>query len=377
MSTIRNGRISTTSKYAKVIGVPELSLESLEREYSDDDLHSVASVSSSASTRAAEERRKISRAEGCFITKQPGYHLVRAHWVKTVQKDARLKFEVKTFLEGLGIVRQNFSLDAPPNLTPLDRNLHYALDKLGFFAVTCSKPTLQALIYLVEKENAEWQKRGGQYNRYFRFDQPLFTDAMYELVLLHPHHLLPKRGSALTVFTEHGENLSGKMYFVAPDGALRETSENDSPRLPAFPSNRTRVLEHALNPFLVLLNAEIAFRRFKRRSHPLCADYTELIDLTIDLVDKIYFKPIVDQIERRRNQDRLVYSTHKDVHIDKAVTKESAKNSRMGIVVEQPGPDASHEEIVEYHQYLMSGCDYTDEDSEDSDHDDGFDDDYN
>ena len=96
MATIRNGRISTTTtfKYAKISGVPELSLGSLEREYSDQDLQSVASVSSSASTRAAQERRKISRGEGCFITKQPGYYLEKAHWVNAVQKDATLKFEV-------------------------------------------------------------------------------------------------------------------------------------------------------------------------------------------------------------------------------------------------------------------------------------------
>lgn len=94
MATIRNGRISTTFKYAKISGIPELSLGSLEREYSDQDLHSVASVSSSASTRAVKERRKISRGEGCFITKQPGYYLERAHWVNAVRKDATLKFEV-------------------------------------------------------------------------------------------------------------------------------------------------------------------------------------------------------------------------------------------------------------------------------------------
>lgn len=94
MATIRNGRNSTTFKYPKISGIPELSLGSLEREYSDQDLHSVASVSSSASTRAVKERKKISRGEGCFITKQPGYYLERAHWVNAVRKDTTLKFEV-------------------------------------------------------------------------------------------------------------------------------------------------------------------------------------------------------------------------------------------------------------------------------------------
>ncbi|KXN85511.1 hypothetical protein AN958_11236 [Leucoagaricus sp. SymC.cos] len=375
MATIRNGRISTTFKYTKIIGVPDLSLESLEREYSDKDLQSVASVSSSASTRAAQERRKISRAEGCFITKQPGYHLERVHWVNAVRKDAMLKFEVETLLRDLGIVRQKFSLDAPSNLTPLDRNIHYTLDKLGFLAVTCSKATLQSLISLVEKENSEWQDRGGDYMRHFRFNQPPFTDAMYELVLLHPRHYLQKKGSALTVFTEHEDDLSGKMYLVSPDGALREGSENNKPRLPAFTSNRARASEDVLNPFLVCLNAEIAFRRFRRRPHPLCAEYTELIDLTIDLVHKIYFKPLVDQIEWKLNQSRLAYSkdaegdvnmggtvdefgTGEAVGNDKTITSRViGKKSRTGTVVKRPGPFASHDEIIEYNQYLMSGYD--------------------
>jgi len=197
---------------------------------------------------------------------------------------------------------------------------------------------------------------------------------MYELVLLHPHHYLQKRGSTLTVFTQHGDDLSGKMYLVSPDGVLREGSENDKQWLPAFASNRARALEDTLNPFLVVLNAEIAFRRFKRRPHPLCADYTELINLTIDLVDKIYFKPLVDQIEWKRNQTRLAYSTDaegdvnmggtvdefgtgKAVDNDKTITPRGiGKKSRMGTVVKQPGPVASHDEIIKYNQYLMSGC---------------------
>jgi hypothetical protein len=197
---------------------------------------------------------------------------------------------------------------------------------------------------------------------------------MYELVLLHPLHYLPKRGSALTVFTEDGNNLSGKMYLVSPDGALREGPDDNMPRLPAFSSNRARNSEDVLNPFLVVINAEIAFRRFKRQPHALCTEYTELIDLTIDLVDKIYFKPLVDEIEEKLNQTRLVYSkdtdgdvnmggtadefgTGKAVDNEKTITsRTSGKNSRTGTVVKRPGPNASHGEIVEYRQYLMSGC---------------------
>ncbi|KDR80413.1 hypothetical protein GALMADRAFT_1196707 [Galerina marginata CBS 339.88] len=216
MATIRNGKISTTFKYVKIVGIPDLSLEPLEREYSDSELQSVASVSSSTSARAANERRKISRAEGCFITKQPGYHLERAHWVNVVRKNARLKYEVvrlkkihfqsslnlkhssiqENLLIDLHIVRRGFSLEAPPNIAPcssavsrfvlqatdyqlVDRNLHYTLAKLGFFAVTCSKETFLSLISLVEKENEEWQARDGDYTRRFEVGVRSYPHSRY------------------------------------------------------------------------------------------------------------------------------------------------------------------------------------------------------
>lgn len=118
MATIRNDRISTTFKYAKIFGIPEFSLEPMEHAYSDEDLKSVVSVSSSAGTKAAQERRKISRKEGCFITKQTGYHLKRAHWVNAVRKDTRLKYNVEIFLVKLSVVPRTFLLDSPTNLAP-------------------------------------------------------------------------------------------------------------------------------------------------------------------------------------------------------------------------------------------------------------------
>lgn len=175
------------------------------------------------------------------------------------------------------------------------------------------------------------------------------------------------------VFTEHGERLSGKSYFVSPDGALREGPENDKPRLPAFPSNQARSLEDMLNPFLVVLNAEIAFRRFRRKSRPLCAEYTELVDLTIELVSKIYNKPLVDEIMRDITKLNVAYSLDKDGDADMEGTvdefgmnkgvdnvtitqKQVGKGSRAGGVVKKPGVGASHDDVIAYRQYLMSGC---------------------
>lgn len=45
------------------------------------------------------------------------------------------------------------------------------------------------------------------------------------------------------------------------------------------------------------VSAEMAFRRFKRHPHALYEEYEELINLTIKLVQKIYFQSLVSRIE--------------------------------------------------------------------------------
>lgn len=172
-----------------------------------------------------------------------------------------------------------------------------------------------------------------------------------------------------------GDELCGKMYLVSPDGALREGPTNDEPRLPAFSSNNGHAPEDVLNPFLVAINAEIAFRHFKRQPHDLCSEYTDLINLTIELVDKIYFKPLVNNVVSNVNKIRASFQsrdaegdvntgevdefgTSRAMDRDQTITTKAtrSKGSRTGTVVRPPGPDASHDEVIEYRQYLMSGC---------------------
>jgi len=78
--------------------------------------------------------------------------------------------EQELFLQRLGIVKARFTLNSASNLAPRKslgnspipfttdylsvlRDLHYTLDKLGFFAITCSRTSLEAMIIEVDKEN--------------------------------------------------------------------------------------------------------------------------------------------------------------------------------------------------------------------------------
>ncbi len=186
---------------------------------------------------------------------------------------------------------------------------------------------------------------------------------------MNPQCFLPK-GAGLLVHVDQ-DSVSHKVYVAAPDGALRAGGQNDQ-RLPPFTGPQARVAPDILNPFLVVINAEMAFRRFKRHPHSLCDEYTELIDLTISLVEKIYFQPLVYEIEMETEEIRVQFAKDAEgdvrmgsvdkfrakTSIDKNKSinlKDAGKSSRSGRVVERPGPGASHDKVIEYRQYLMSG----------------------
>ena len=199
--------------------------------------------------------------------------------------------------------------------------LHVSLDKYGFFAVTASLTTLREIIALVEEQNRIWQGRfdsGRPYYRdfnvspfgsiplylltsFFQLGERPFRNAQYEMVVLHPEHLLPK-GSSLTFYTRVNDQLHGKDYVIGHDRTLRESpGTTDSPRLPAFTFDANRAAL-PLNVFLVVLNAEIKFRRYRRMGTmpKLPEDVEELMNETIKLVELIYWKPEKKSSYRQR-----------------------------------------------------------------------------
>jgi len=69
----------------------------------------------------------------------------------------------------------------------------------------------------------------------------------------------------------------------------------------------------------------------------------ELIDLTVQLVEKIFFKPLVDAL------DKELLDLH-NYHVAVALQGDEegkAGASRLGRVVERPGSGPSHEEMTD------------------------------
>jgi len=151
----------------------------------------------------------------------------------------------------------------------------------------------------------------------FQYGAACFKNPVYELVALEPEHFLAY-GAAMNVY-DHKSN-TFKSYVASPDRKLREFPGNSSClSLPAFTFVSERPPGSVLNPFLVVLNAEIKFRRYRRQSQseppsiPLPDDVQQLIDLTIELVELLYWKPVRaatkdrgPEVVRRRHPRRLL-----------------------------------------------------------------------
>ena len=119
-----------------------------------------------------------------------------------------------------------------------------------------------------------------------------FSNAQYELVVLHPEHFLLK-GSSLTFYSHVNNQLLRPNYVVGHDRMLRQSPGTmDSPCFLAFcfDVNRSSL---SLNDFLVLLNAKIKLQCYRRMGTmpALPEDIKKLMDKTIKLVDLIYWKP--------------------------------------------------------------------------------------
>src|ERR1700759_3038715 len=128
-------------------------------------------------------------------------------------------------------------------------------------------------------------------NRNMQFDDDVFLNPKFELVLLHPNHFLPGN-QTLTRY----DNNNAQSYIVAEDGILRRSRESTSDAFPKLSAPQGRRAGDELNPFLVIMNAGIKFRRFQRwisegNANTLSPQVKELIRLTLDIVEEIY-RPI-------------------------------------------------------------------------------------
>src|SRR5260221_7827194 len=162
--------------------------------------------------------------------------------------------------------------------------------------------------------------------------------------------------------------------MIGPDHTLRRSPANDVNICEGFPSfafdyNRSRGFP--LNPFLVILNAEIKFRRYLREiPAPTLPDgVVELMHKTIHLVKLIYWDPVDRPGTRRAILSTEIDEVPKVPHSADINMGEMGTRSDDGYDVptvrqrdipnvrrrRPPGPSASLEERTDFGQNLLSG----------------------
>ncbi|KDR77749.1 hypothetical protein GALMADRAFT_155529 [Galerina marginata CBS 339.88] len=289
-------RLTTSVNFSKVPGVQAWGVPDLIPA-----AHSGGAPSVS-STASATYCNTIGPDEPCCITKSSCYTHKILHWVNAARNDPDVKKKVEDLLRGRGIVYSNFTLDSIVNLSHLDRVLHAALEEYAFIAITGSHDTLRELISMLKTDNDRRQTHFDancvDICRIIDFEAPAFSNPQYELVALRPKHLLPN-GKVLITYSRDSDGLVAlKTYVPGEDHTLRESPGTlSSPRFPPFSFDHPRPNYANPNPFLVILNAEIKFRRYLRQQQPpplpLSADIMTLIHLTTELVELIYWDPII------------------------------------------------------------------------------------
>jgi len=188
---------------------------------------------------------------------------------------------------------------------------------------------------------------GHYIRRSLNFTISSFITPEYELVAIHPEHFLP-RGSVFMVYDPSTQ--THRHYVAATDRRLRESLDPNSPPLPPFHvSDDHRHPFDRLNVFLVVLNAEIKFRRYLGMAPPpipLPVDVLHLMQRTIDLVDLLYWEPVpkkgsrgaavvANRLARRRK------NPSRDKRPDPETVIESP--SEESITQETPIPSSSHD----------------------------------
>ncbi|KAF8152890.1 hypothetical protein BJ912DRAFT_1071303 [Pholiota molesta] len=192
------------------------------------------------------------------------------------------------------------------------------------FAVTCTHATLDAMIEIIERENEvvrRRQARGGYYTR--------DLEVTVLLLVLQPKHLLPNNSCLTRYPTQNGQAEVPKLSGGLNRGPARSPLTGNSPRYPSFRFEGNRARGAKLNPYLVILAAEIKFRRYlvAPNAPPLDAEYQALIEKTLKVADLLYWEAVPGTIA-----DVLFDDSNDRMQVDSDGTSESQAThvSEMG-----------------------------------------------
>ncbi|KAF8436284.1 hypothetical protein L210DRAFT_3549265 [Boletus edulis BED1] len=222
--------------------------------------------------------RLIAYDQMSFFTGSASADLQAARLIKTVRSNTARKKEVEDFLSQQRIHDPSsfrFLLDSPTNAILLEASLHVHWDRYGTFCIVPSESDAEAMLNTLTVLNTEWAKSDpiNAPVRPLDISQPPFANPRWDIVVLHPHALLPDR-QPLVIARDRTFYVQGQpppmsrltwTSWIAYDDNLRSETPPHDPLPPFVVENvRSTLNQPILSSLAMVINAYYKLDQFMR-----------------------------------------------------------------------------------------------------------------
>ncbi|KAF8337664.1 hypothetical protein F5887DRAFT_984264 [Amanita rubescens] len=243
-----------------------------------------------------------------FFTGSASADLQAAHIINPVRRDPeRKRLVVKDLLSRQKLQDPSvykFLLDSPTNAILLEASLHVHWDIYGTFCIVPSDSDASAMLEALRKINEDWAKHDSSegHVRPLDISQPPFAKPHWEIVVLHPHALLPD-GQPLVIAQDRTLYRRGETaqptssitwtYWIAVEDHLCSASPPHAPLDPFIvPNLRSASDKPLLSSLAMVVNAHYKLAQFMRdhgsSASPRVQRFAQQMS---DLVTAIFFAP--------------------------------------------------------------------------------------
>ncbi|KAK2464039.1 hypothetical protein APHAL10511_003983 [Amanita phalloides] len=242
-----------------------------------------------------------------FFTGSASADLQAAHIINAVRMNPERKKLVEDLLSQQKLQDPSvykFLLDSPTNAILLEATLHVHWDLYGTFCIVPSDSDASAMLEALRKINEDWAKHDASegHVRPLDISKPPFSRPHWEIVVLHPHALLPDR-QPLVIAQDRTLYRQGEAalpmssitwtYWIAVEDHLCSASPPHAPLDPFIvPNVRSAYDKPLLSSLAIVINAHYKLDQFMRdhgsSASPRVQRFAQQMS---DLVTAIFFVP--------------------------------------------------------------------------------------
>ncbi|KAF5370995.1 hypothetical protein D9615_010021 [Tricholomella constricta] len=286
---------------------------------------------SEANPEPPEEKSLRHRLLACdqrsFVTGSASADLQAARVINAVRKNPERKRQVEDLLSQQRLQDPSmlkFLLDSPTNAILLEATLHVHWGLYGTFCVVPSESDARAMLDALNKINEAWNQNASEgYVRPLDISRPPFAKPHWDIVILHPHALLPDH-QPLVIAQNPPLYVQGQpiqptpsydwTYWFANGDQLCSTSPPHTPLAPFVVKDvRSHYDKPHFSSLAMVVNAHYKLNQFMR-DHGSSATrrVQNFAQQMSDLVTAIFFVPEgYGSITSRRQSSRILGRAHR------------------------------------------------------------------